>query len=172
MKLSIKQYTTRCWPPVLYNKKPNPSPWGDPDPHLTQCSMAHTSPCAKHPAGRIMPHHGSYIMIIQTFWSDFSSHCGILANIGYQDPNYVRRRRYIVCPSDELVRDGFKQVAAAVAVVSIIRYPGKHESASQESLLSLFGPPSLLANDNIFYYGRRSYAIYQMVPFPMTLNEP
>ena len=28
-----------------------------PDPHLTQCSMAHTSPCAKHPAGRIMPHH-------------------------------------------------------------------------------------------------------------------
>jgi len=113
MKLSIKQYTTRCWLPVLYNGKPNPPPWGDLDPHLTQCSIAHTSPCAKHPAGRIMPHHGAYIMIIQTFWGDFSSHCGILANIGYQDwSNYVRRRRYVVCPSDELVRDGFKQVAA------------------------------------------------------------
>jgi len=34
-----------------------------------------------------------------------------------------------------------------LAVVSIIRYPGKHDSASQESLLSLFGLPSLLAND-------------------------
>jgi len=33
-----------------------------------------------------------------------------------------------------------------LAVVSIIRYPGKHDSASQESLLSLFCPPSLLAN--------------------------
>ena len=37
-----------------------------------------------------------------------------------------------------------------LAVVSIIRYPGKHDSASQESLLSLFGPPSLLANDKYF----------------------
>ena len=39
-----------------------------------------------------------------------------------------------------------------LAVVSIIRYPGKHDSASQESLLSLFGPPSLLANDKYFNF--------------------
>jgi len=61
------------------------------------------------------PHESLCIMIIQTFWSDFSSHYGILANIGYQNwSNYVRRRRYVVCSrlSDELVRDGFKQVAA------------------------------------------------------------
>ena len=37
-----------------------------------------------------------------------------------------------------------------LTVVSIIRYPAKHDSASQESLLSLFGPPSLLANDKYF----------------------
>ena len=56
-------------------------------------------------------------------------------------------RLYVVCPSDELVRDSFKQAEnLPLAVVSIIRYPGKHDSASQESLLSLFGPPSLLAN--------------------------
>ena len=39
-----------------------------------------------------------------------------------------------------------------LAVVSIIRYPGKHDSASQESLISLFGPPSLLANDKYFKF--------------------
>jgi len=39
-----------------------------------------------------------------------------------------------------------------LAVVSIIRYPGKHDSASQESLLSLFGPLLLLANDKCFIF--------------------
>jgi len=99
------------------------------------------------------PHESLCIMIIQTFWSDFSSHCGILANIGYQDwSNYVRRRRYVVCSSDDLVCDGFKQAAAIrpIAVVSIIRYPGKHVQHRYKSLLSLFGPPSLLANDKYF----------------------
>ena len=38
-----------------------------------------------------------------------------------------------------------------LAVVSIIRYPRKQDSASQESLLSLFGPPSLLANYDKYF---------------------
>jgi len=43
-----------------------------------------------------------------------------------------------------MVRDGFKQAAA---LPCRFNNPGKHDSALQESLLSLFGSPSLLAND-------------------------
>jgi len=48
-----------------------------------------------------------------------------------------------------------KPLPLGLAVVSIIRYPGKHVQHRYKSLLNLFGPPSLLANDKYLPASRR-----------------
>ena len=114
MKLSMKLYTTWCWPPVLYNEKAGLPLPVDPDPHLTQCSMAHMSPCANSSRGPYNATswciHYDYTNLLE--WLQQS----LRGSREHRIPRlvYVRRRRYVVCPSDELVRDGFKQIAAII----------------------------------------------------------
>jgi len=62
-----------------------------------------------------------------------------------------RRRRYVVCPCDELVRDGFKQVAAISCRFNNPISRKTRLSLTRATFKFFFGPSSLLASDKYFF---------------------